>query len=88
MNVANKIIHAGLLGLLAASALMVGYAQAEAEAPPQVQVVRGEGTGVIADVGIVSAAMFEFDSWKLKEEGKAALEAYSKETRPRVYQSL
>ena len=82
MNIINKIIPAGLFGLLAASALMMGYAQAEAEAPPQVEVIKGEGTGVIAGVGIVSATMFEFDSWKLKEEGKAALEAYRKKLGP------
>lgn len=86
MNIKNKLIPTGLFGLLAATALMVGYAQAaaqeEAEASPQVEVIRGEGTGVIADVGIVSATMFEFDSWKLKEEGKAALEAYRKKLGP------
>jgi len=86
MNIKNKLIPTGLFGLLAATALMVGYAQAaaqeEAEAPPQFEMIRGEGTGVIADVGIVSATMFEFDSWKLKEEGKAALEAYRKKLGP------
>jgi len=91
MNITNKIIPAGLFGLLAASALVVGYAQAaaqgEAEAPPQVEVIRGEGTGVIADVGIVSATMFEFDSWKLKEEGKEALKAYRKKLGPEFTQA-
>ena len=86
MITTNKMIPTGLLGLLAAGVLMVGYVQAEshgeAEAPPQVEVIKGEGTGVIADVGIVSATMFEFDSWKLKEEGKAALEAYRKKLGP------
>jgi len=91
MNITNKIIPAGLFGLLAASALVVGYAQAaaqgEAEAPPQVEVIRGEGTGVIADVGIVSATMVEFDSWKLKEEGKEALKAYRKKLGPEFTQA-
>jgi outer membrane protein OmpA-like peptidoglycan-associated protein len=86
MNITKKMIPAGFFSLLAASAFMVGSAQAEsqgeAEAPPQVQVIKGEGTGVIADVGIVSATMFEFDSAKLKEEGKAALEAYRKKLGP------
>jgi len=86
MITTNKMIPTGLLGLLAACALMVGYVQAEtqgeAEAPPQVKVIKGEGTSIIAGVGIVSATMFEFDSWKLKEEGKAALEAYRKKLGP------
>jgi len=86
MNITNKMVPAGFFGLLAASALMVGSAQAEpqeeAEAPPQIQVIKGEGTGIIADLGIISATMFEFDSWKLKEEGKAALEAYRKNLGP------
>jgi outer membrane protein OmpA-like peptidoglycan-associated protein len=86
MITTNKMIPTGLLGLLAACTLMVGYVQAEtqggAEAPPQVEVIKGESTGVIAGVGIVSATMFEFDSWKLKEEGKAALEAYRKKLGP------
>ena len=87
MNITSKIIPTGLIGLLAASALIMGYAQAEAQGEAdarasQVQVVKGEGTGIIADVGIVSATMFEFDSWKLKEEGKAALEAYRKKLGP------
>ena len=92
MNITNKMIRTGLLGLLATSALMVSYAQAaeheEAESTPQVQVIRGEGTGIIADVGILSAAMFEFDSWKLKEEGKAALEAYRKKLGPEFAQAF
>lgn len=92
MNITYKMIRTGLLGLLATSALMVSYAQAaeheEAEATPQVQVIRGEGTGIIADVGILSAAMFEFDSWKLKEEGKAALEAYRKKLGPEFAQAF
>ncbi|MBT8439634.1 MAG: OmpA family protein [Gammaproteobacteria bacterium] len=92
MNITNKIIPTGLLGLLAATALMVGYTQAEAqeqaETPPKFEMIRGEGTGIIADVGIVSATMFEFDSWKLKEEGKAALEAYRKKLGPNFTKAI
>ncbi len=86
MNSTKNMIPAGLFGLLVASTLMAGYVQAEtqgqAEELPEVQVIRGEGTGIITDVGIVSATMFEFDSAKLKEEGQAALEAYRKKLGP------
>jgi len=86
MNMINKIFSNGLVGILAAGVLVVGYAQAETqgelEALPEVKLIRGEGTGIITDVGIISATMFEFDSAKLREDGIAALEAYRKKLGP------
>lgn len=76
-----------LFGLLAAIALMVGCGhketreEAEARATT-VEVIQGEGTGIIADVGILGATMFEFDSAALKDEGKAAIEAYRSKLGP------
>ena len=89
MNVKNKAVLTGLFGLLAASALMVGCAQKEtreeAEArATQVEVIRGEGTGVIADIGIFGASMFAFDSAELNDEGKAAIDAYRKKLGPEL----
>jgi outer membrane protein OmpA-like peptidoglycan-associated protein len=89
MNIKNKMIFTGLLGLLAASTLMTGCAQKEtredAEArATQVEVIRGEGTGVIADIGIFAASMFAFDSAELNEEGKAAIDAYRKKLGPEL----
>ena len=89
MNIRNKMICTGLFGLLAASALMAGCAQKEtreeAEArATQFEVIKGEGTGVIADIGIFAASMFAFDSAELNEEGKAAIEAYRKKLGPEL----
>lgn len=89
MNIKNKMIFTGLLGLLAASALMVGCAQKEtreeAEArATQVEVIRGEGTGIKTDIAIFGASMFKFDSAELNDEGKAAIEAYRKKLGPEL----
>ena len=89
MNITNKMIFTGLLGLLAASALLSGCGQndtrADAEKPvAEVEVLRGDGTGVIASVGIVGASMFDFDSAKLNEEGIATIEEYRKNIGPEL----
>ena len=89
MNIRNKKIITGLFGLLAASALMAGCGhketreEAEARAT-QVEVIRGEGTGIKTEIGIFGASMFAFDSAELNEEGKAAIEAYRKKLGPEL----
>jgi outer membrane protein OmpA-like peptidoglycan-associated protein len=89
MNNRNKKIITGLFGLLAASTLMVGCGhketreEAEARAT-QVEVIRGEGTGIKTEIGIFGASMFAFDSAELNEEGKAAIEAYRKKLGPEL----
>ena len=87
MNFKNKMIVTGLIGLLSTSALLSGcgpaMTQAEREAAiTQVEVVEGEGTGMLADIGIVSGAMFAFDSAELKQEGKDTIEAYRQKLAP------
>jgi outer membrane protein OmpA-like peptidoglycan-associated protein len=89
MKIKNKIVVTGLLGLLSTSGLMSGCSpamtQAEMEeAITQVEVVKGEGTGVMADIGIVSASMFAFDSAELNDEGKAATAAYREKLGPEL----
>ena len=84
---------AGLFGLLSASALMSGCSpamtQAEREtAITQVDVVKGEGSGIIADIGIVSGAMFAFDSAELNDEGKATIAAYRKKLGPELTEAF
>jgi outer membrane protein OmpA-like peptidoglycan-associated protein len=85
----NKMLTAVLFILLSTCALMSGCSpamtQTEREAAiTQVEVVEGEGTGVIADVGIVSGAMFAFDSAELNDEGKATIAAYRKKLGPEL----
>ena len=88
MNIKSKIVVTGLLGLLSTSAFMMGcesMSQAEREtAITQVEVVKGEGTGVMADIGIVSASMFAFDSAELNDEGKATIAAYREKLGPEL----
>lgn len=88
MNIKNKMIFTGLLGLLAASTLMLGCAKDETrsdiEPVAQVEVIRGEGTGVVADIGILAASMFEFDSAELNDEGKATIDEYRKTLGPEL----
>ena len=89
MNIRNKKIITGLFGLLAASVLMAGCGhketreEAEARAT-QVEVIKGEGTGIKTEIGIFGASMFAFDSAELNEEGKAAIEAYRKKLGPEL----
>jgi outer membrane protein OmpA-like peptidoglycan-associated protein len=88
MNIKYKMIT-GLFGLLAATVLMTGCGhketreEAEARAT-QVEVIRGEGTGIKTDIAIFGASMFKFDSAELNDEGKAAIEAYRKKLGPEL----
>ena len=93
MNIGNKIIVTGLFGLLPTVALMSGCSpamtQAEREAAiAQVEVVKGEGTGVLADIGIVSASMFAFDSTELNQEGKDTIQAYREKLGPELTEAF
>ena len=59
--------------------------EAEREAAiTQVEVIKGEGTGILAELGIVSGAMFAFDSAELNDEGKATIAAYRKKLGPEL----
>jgi len=88
MNIKNKLIFTGLLGLLSATVLMPGCARdgtrGDAEPVAQVEVIRGEGTGVFADIGIPAASLFDFDKAELKEDGKAVIEAARKTLGPEL----
>jgi outer membrane protein OmpA-like peptidoglycan-associated protein len=88
MNIKNKLIT-GLFGLLTVSVLMAGCAQKETREEAetratQVEVIRGEGTGIKTDIAIFGASMFKFDSAELNDEGKAAIEAYRKKLGPEL----
>ena len=89
MNIKNRIVVTGLLGLLSTSVMMSGCSpamtQAEKEAAiTKVEMVEGEGTGVMADIGIVSASMFAFDSAELNDEGKTTIAAYREKLGPEL----
>ena len=93
MNFKNKMFAIGLLGLLSTSALMSGCSPAmtqaeKEEAITKVEVVEGEGTGVMADIGIVSGAMFAFDSAELNDEGKATIAAYREKLGPELTEAF
>jgi OmpA-OmpF porin, OOP family len=89
MNIKNRMIFTGLLGLLATSALMVGcshdetQADYEAIASPSV-VIKGEGSGIFTDIAISAASMFEFDSAELNDDGKAVIDEYRKNLGPEL----
>ena len=89
MNINTSTILTGLLGLLYAGVLLSGCASDEArddsaEPVAEVEVIQGDGTGVIASIGIVGASMFDFDSAKLNEDGIAGIEAYRKSIGPEL----
>lgn len=89
MNIKIRIIFTGLLGLLSANALLSGCAgddtrEDAAEPVAQVEVLRGDGTGVIAGIGIVAASMFDFDSAELNEDGIETIEEYRKSIGPEL----
>jgi len=93
MKINNKIVSAGLCGLIATSALMYGCSpamtQAEREeAITQVEVVKGEGSGIMADIGIVSGAMFAFDSAELNQEGQDTIAAYRQKLGPELTEAF
>ena len=93
MNINNTMVTAGLFALLSTSTLMSGCSpamtQSEREqAITQVEVIEGEGTGVIADIGIVSGAMFAFDSAELNDEGKAVIAAYREKLGPELTEAF
>lgn len=78
MNIKNKVTFTALHGLILASALMVGCSQYETRdyeliASP-VEVIKGEGTGIFADIAVSAASMFEFDKAELNEDGKAVID--------------
>jgi len=89
MNIKNKMISTALLGLLSAGVFLAGCAsddtRDDAAVPvAEVEVLRGDGTGVIASIGIVAASMFDFDSAKLNEAGIETIEAYRKSIGPEL----
>jgi len=87
MKIKIKTFINTLLALISASALLVGCAQNEAkvDAPEaEVEVLQGEGTGIVAGIGILAASMFDFDSAKLNEEGIEAIEEYRKKIGPEL----
>ena len=49
-----------------------------------VEVIRGEGTGVFANIAISAASMFAFGQSELNEEGKAVIEEYRKNLGPEL----
>jgi OOP family OmpA-OmpF porin len=89
MNIKSKIIVPALLALLSASTLLAGCAQNEArvDAPEpvaKVEVLQGDGTGIVAGIGILAASMFDFDSAELNEDGIATIEEYRKKIGPEL----
>jgi len=54
---------------------------------PKVEVIKGEGTGLVAAVNIPAASLFAFDSDVLSEDGKKAIEDYRKTLRPELAQA-
>jgi outer membrane protein OmpA-like peptidoglycan-associated protein len=89
MKMNNMYGLIGLPGLFVFTALMLGCAQDEPrvdaeESAPQVEIISGEGSGIIAEVGITGASMFEFDSAELNDEGKAAIDEYRKTLGPEL----
>ena len=87
MNIKNKLIFIGLLALLSTGALLSGCSgndtrEDTAEPVADVEVLRGDGTGVIAGIGIVAASMFDFDSAELNEDGIETIEEYRKSIGP------
>jgi len=80
MNIKNKIIFTGLLGLLSTSLFMAGCAHDEPSDPAALstpaKVIVGEGSGVYASIPVPAASTFAFDSAELNDSGKAVIEEY------------
>ena len=89
MKFPYKIIINGLAGLLAAGLLLSGCAQNEAVVEDEdqitrVEVIRGEGSGIIAELDVVGATMFEFYSAELNQDGKDTIDAFRKSLGPEL----
>ena len=79
MNIKNKIIFTGLLGLLSTSLFMAGCAHYQGDPvalSEPAEVITGEGTGVYATIAVPAASMFAFDSAELNDSGKAVIDEY------------
>ena len=79
MNIKNKIIFTGMLGLLSTSIFMAGCAHYQGDPvalSEPAEVVVGEGTGVYTTIEVPAASMFAFDSATLNDDGKAVIEEY------------
>jgi len=80
MNIKNKIIFTGLLGLLSTSLFMTGCAHDEPSDPVALstpaKVIVGEGSGVYASIPVPAASTFAFDSAEFNDSGKAVIEEY------------
>lgn len=89
MNITRNMIFTGLIGLLSASAMLFGCSENDTrddavEPVAGVEVIRGDGTGVIASIGVVAASMFDFDSAELNEAGIETIEAYRQSIGPEL----
>ena len=80
MNIKNKLIFTGLLGLLSTSLFMTGCAHDEPSDPVALstpaKVIVGEGSGVYASIPVPAASTFAFDSAEFNDSGKAVIEEY------------
>ena len=56
------------------NATVVGCDGVELDAP--IEVILGEGTGVVAGISITATSMFEFDKADISDDGKAAIDEY------------
>ena len=91
MNIINKIIFTGLLGLLSTSLFMAGCAHDEPSDPAALsapaRVIVGEGSGVYASIPLHAASTFAFDSAELNDSGKAVIEEYRNRLRSELTDS-
>ena len=88
MNFNNKLVIT-VAGLLSAGIMLTACSgndtrEDAAEPVAEVEVLRGDGTGIIASVGIVGASMFDFDKAVLNDEGIATIEAYRQKLGPEL----
>lgn len=88
MNIKSKMIFTALHGLILASVLMAGCAQNKPRdykmiAAPA-EVIKGESTGIFANIAMPAASMFEFDKAELNEDGKAVIDDAIKTVGPEL----
>ena len=88
MNIKSKMIYTALHGLILASVLMAGCAQNKPRdykmiAAPA-EVIKGESTGIFANIAMPAASMFEFDKAELNEDGKAVIDDAIKTVGPEL----